>query len=133
MPFKKLSTTTQPLSKGALSKWFPASTAPIGELLGVCVIDNELGVRSFMFPSCKSENEWVDPLTGMRMDIQPTHWRELDPPDNFGSPLTRLRSTITPNDAATAWRRFVVCVEALPPDQAIPFWQAAQAQAAAHL
>jgi hypothetical protein len=33
--------------------------------------------------------------------------------------------------AAAAWRRFVACMEALPPDQAAPLWQAAQAQAAA--
>jgi hypothetical protein len=35
--------------------------------------------------------------------------------------------------AAQAWRRFVACVEALPPDQAAPFWQLAQAQAGALL
>lgn len=35
--------------------------------------------------------------------------------------------------AAAAWRRFVACVEALPPDQAAPLWQAAQAQAGAFL
>jgi hypothetical protein len=29
---------------------------------------------------------------------------------------------------AAAWRRFVACVEALPPDQAAPLWQAAQVQ-----
>jgi hypothetical protein len=29
-----------------------------------------------------------------------------------------------------AWRRFVSCVSALPPDQAAPLWQAAHAQAA---
>ncbi len=34
-------------------------------------------------------------------------------------------------EAAAAWRRFVACVEALPPEQAAPLWQAAQAQAAA--
>jgi hypothetical protein len=35
--------------------------------------------------------------------------------------------------AAAAWRRFVSCVEALPPDQAAPFWQTASAKAAAFL
>jgi hypothetical protein len=35
--------------------------------------------------------------------------------------------------AEIAWHRFVACVEALPPDQAAPLWQAAQAQAAAFL
>jgi hypothetical protein len=33
--------------------------------------------------------------------------------------------------AAAAWRRFVACMEALPPDQVAPLWQAAHAQAAA--
>lgn len=33
--------------------------------------------------------------------------------------------------AVAAWARFVAHVEALTPDQALPFWQAAQAQAAA--
>lgn len=46
---------------------------------------------------------------------------------------TAQRKTIYPDDAAktaaAAWRRFVTCVEALPADQAAPFWQAAQAQA----
>jgi hypothetical protein len=36
-------------------------------------------------------------------------------------------------DAVAAWKRFVSCVELLPPDQALPLWQAAQAQAAAAL
>jgi hypothetical protein len=31
-------------------------------------------------------------------------------------------------DAAAAWRRFVSCVRLLPPDQAMPLWQAVQAQ-----
>jgi hypothetical protein len=31
--------------------------------------------------------------------------------------------------AMIAWRRFVACVEALPPDQAAPVWRHAQAQA----
>ena len=35
--------------------------------------------------------------------------------------------------AGAAWRRFVACVEALPSDQAVPFWREAQAQAAAVL
>jgi hypothetical protein len=36
-------------------------------------------------------------------------------------------------DAMAAWRRFVSCMKSLPPDQAAPFWQTVQAQAAAHL
>jgi hypothetical protein len=33
-------------------------------------------------------------------------------------------------DAVAAWRRFVACVEMLPPDQAAPLWQAALAEVA---
>jgi len=36
-------------------------------------------------------------------------------------------------DAVAAWRRFVCCMKSLPPDQAAPLWQAAQAQAAVSL
>jgi len=34
-------------------------------------------------------------------------------------------------EAAAAWRRFVSCVQALPPDQATLSWQAVAAEAAA--
>ena len=34
-------------------------------------------------------------------------------------------------DALAAWRRFVSCVELLPPDQAAPLWQVALAEVAA--
>ncbi|MGO8923927.1 MAG: hypothetical protein ACLQF4_13445 [Xanthobacteraceae bacterium] len=34
-------------------------------------------------------------------------------------------------DAMAAWRRFVSCVELLPPDQAAPLWQVALAEVAA--
>jgi hypothetical protein len=33
-------------------------------------------------------------------------------------------------EAAAAWKRFVACAEALPPDLAAPLWQAIHAQAA---
>jgi hypothetical protein len=34
-------------------------------------------------------------------------------------------------DAVAAWKRFVSCVELLPPDQALPLWRAALAEVAA--
>jgi hypothetical protein len=40
---------------------------------------------------------------------------------------TQDKTKHTDNDAgkaaAAAWRRFVACVEALPPDEAEPFWR----------
>ena len=35
-------------------------------------------------------------------------------------------------EAAAAWRRFVSCVQALPPDQAMPLWQAVAAEIEAY-
>jgi hypothetical protein len=35
-------------------------------------------------------------------------------------------------DAVAAWKRFVSCVEMLPPDQAAPLWRAVAAEVAAH-
>jgi hypothetical protein len=47
---------------------------------------------------------------------------------------TQDKTKHTDNDAgkaaAAAWRRFVACVEALPPDEAEPFWQDVDAQSA---
>jgi hypothetical protein len=71
---KSKGTTNEP------SKWLPASIAPAEELLEVCIINNGGDVHPFMFPCCKNEIEWVDPLSRNRMDIQPTHWRKLSPP-----------------------------------------------------
>ena len=34
--------------------------------------------------------------------------------------------------AALAWRRFVSCATALPPNEAVPLWQAAQAELATY-
>lgn len=39
----------------------------------------------------------------------------------------------TQQAARAAWRRFIACVESLPPDQALPFWQTAHEQTALHL
>src|SRR5262245_53470638 len=35
--------------------------------------------------------------------------------------------------AETAWKRFVACVETLPPDQAMPLWQTVHTEAALHV
>jgi hypothetical protein len=40
----------------------------------------------------------------------------------------RCSSTSIQTKTAAAWRRFISCVELLPPDQAMPLWQAVQAQ-----
>jgi hypothetical protein len=60
----------------SLNKWLPASIAPPDTLVEVSVIDNRGVQHALMFPCCKSENEWVDPLSNLRIDIQPTHWRK---------------------------------------------------------
>lgn len=55
-------------------KWLDISTAPFGSDLEVCVID-EHGVHALVFPCRKDGDEWIDPSTKKRIDIEPTHWR----------------------------------------------------------
>jgi hypothetical protein len=61
----------------------------------------------------------IHPLSNVR------RWRASLNPGNGKCP-TDLR-----RDAVAAWKRFVSCVEFLPPDRAAPLWQAAHTQAAA--
>jgi hypothetical protein len=63
----------------------------------------------------------VHPLSNVR------RWRASFNHGNSKCPADLKR------DAVAAWKRFVSCVEMLPTDQALPLWQAAQAQAAVAL
>jgi DNA-directed RNA polymerase specialized sigma24 family protein len=62
----------------------------------------------------------VHPLSNVRA------WRKA-------TAQNKTNDTDDVSKAAAAWRRFVACVNSLPPDQAAPLWQAAQAQANAVL
>jgi hypothetical protein len=56
-------------------KWLPASIAPSGVDLEVCVMDRH-GIHALVFPCRRSEAEWLDASTKKRLDIEPTHWRQ---------------------------------------------------------
>jgi hypothetical protein len=60
----------------------------------------------------------VHPLSNVR------RWRATTADGNGKCPQDLKR------EAAAAWRRFVSCVQALPPDEAEPLWQAALAEVA---
>ena len=59
----------------------------------------------------------IHPLSNVR------RWRAATAHDSDKCPQDLRR------DAMAAWRRFVSCVQALPPDQAMALWQIAHAEA----
>jgi hypothetical protein len=63
----------------------------------------------------------VHPLSNVR------RWRAATAESNGKSPVDLKR------DAMAAWRRFVYCARSLPPDQAMPLWQAVSVEAAVHI
>jgi hypothetical protein len=56
--------------------WQPISTAPYDRDLELAVIDRA-GEHVLVFP-CRqtSTDTWIDALTGRRIEVQATHWRE---------------------------------------------------------
>lgn len=67
----------------------------------------------------KQRKQLVHPLSNVR------RWRQAT--------AGKTRVNDAAKAAAAAWRRFVAYVDKLPPDQAAPFWQAAQAQALSNM
>jgi hypothetical protein len=55
----------------------------------------------------------------------------FDPKRTFGPIPCWHKADVVKRDAIAAWRRFVLPVKSLPPDQAAPFWQAALTEVAA--
>jgi hypothetical protein len=56
-------------------KWLPISIAPSDVDLEVCVMD-KFGIHALVFPVHKNGNKWIDAVTKVGVDIQPTHWRK---------------------------------------------------------
>ena len=69
----------------------------------------------------KQRRRLVHPLSNLR------RWRASTAHGNGRSPADLRR------DAKAAWARFCACLQALPADEALSLWQAAQAQAAVAL
>jgi len=56
--------------------WQPISTAPDNYDLELAVIDRS-GEHALIFPCRRiGADTWIDALTGRRIEVQPTHWRE---------------------------------------------------------
>ena len=57
------------------NEWRSVSIAPEDTELEVGVMGMR-GVHALVFPCRKRGHEWIDTTTGLRLDIQPTHWRK---------------------------------------------------------
>jgi hypothetical protein len=55
--------------------WQPIATAPFDRDIELAVIDG-WGAHTLVFPCRRSLDGWIDPTTGKRVDVRPTHWRE---------------------------------------------------------
>ena len=64
--------------------WNPIASAPSGRNLELAVIDND-GVHALVFPCEKASIGWKNVVTGMRVDIRPTHWRAWNPEEYQGN------------------------------------------------
>ena len=56
--------------------WQPISSAPLNRDIELAVID-ETGVHILIFPCQQVLCGWINAKLGTRVDIRPTHWRDL--------------------------------------------------------
>ncbi|RWM06139.1 MAG: hypothetical protein E5X80_20895 [Mesorhizobium sp.] len=57
--------------------WNPIASAPFGRSLELAVLDED-GWHALVFPCERGREGWRDAVTGARVDIRPTHWRDWD-------------------------------------------------------
>jgi len=79
-------------------------------------------------------NENISAIESWRATLtDKERWRCVHPLSNVRRWRAQNKTKCSDNvsKAAAAWRRFVACVEALPPEQAAPFWRAIENQARA--
>ncbi|WP_347567191.1 hypothetical protein [Mesorhizobium sp. WSM4904] len=69
--------------------WNPIASAPFGRSLELAVLDED-GLHALVFPCEKGREGWRDAVTGVRVDIRPTHWREWDPQKDKTASLRNL-------------------------------------------
>lgn len=55
--------------------WQPISTAPFDRDLELAVVENA-DAHALVFRCRRRPHGWVNAVTGKRIDIDPTHWRE---------------------------------------------------------
>jgi hypothetical protein len=57
--------------------WIDISTAPKDRTLSLAVIDAE-GLHALVFPCRRVADGWVNAISGARIDVRPTHWRDWE-------------------------------------------------------
>ncbi len=57
--------------------WKPILSAPFGRDLELAVFDED-GEHALVFACTKVREGWTNALTGARIDIHPTHWRDWE-------------------------------------------------------
>lgn len=68
--FKSLDQTeTRPMEN-----WQPVAEAPFDKDLELAVLEHG-DAHALVFPCRRTRAGWVDPKTGLRVDVSPTHWR----------------------------------------------------------
>jgi hypothetical protein len=57
------------------TEWRPASLAPPGTDLEICVLALDGTVHALSFPCHKAGTDWLDASGKKQSGIEPTHWR----------------------------------------------------------
>ncbi len=57
-----------------MENWQPVAEAPFGQDLELAVLERG-DAHALVFPCRRTQGGWVDPQTGLRVDVNPTHWR----------------------------------------------------------
>ncbi len=66
--------------------WNLIASAPFGRSLELAVLDED-GLHALVFPCEKGREGWRHAVTGVRVDIRPTHWRDWNlPKDETAKP-----------------------------------------------
>jgi hypothetical protein len=55
--------------------WQPINSAPPDRDIALAVLDMD-GPHALVFPCRRIADGWMNALTGERLDVRPTHWRE---------------------------------------------------------
>jgi len=61
------------------TSWHPIATAPFNCDLELAVLEGA-DAHALVFRCRRARNGWINAATGVRIDVEPTHWREW--PDN---------------------------------------------------
>jgi hypothetical protein len=60
--------------------WQSILSAPFFRSLELAVLDEE-GMHSLVFPCERTIEGWKHAITGMLVDVEPTHWRDWIEPE----------------------------------------------------